>query len=123
MLFAVDGVQAAIYEAKSEADRARREFDRHRHAERQDIEERLGKAIAERQRELATAKAKAATDVSRIQVGVGYRKTYDSIISRDLYQSDERQIFNGSFEDQRRVRYLKDSKAQKSVKALIVTMG
>lgn len=60
--------QASVAEAKAEADRARREFESRRRAEQQGIQGRLGKELAELQKELAVAKAKAATDISRAQV-------------------------------------------------------
>ena len=61
-------VQAAVASAKSDAERGRREFEARRRAEEQSIQARLGEGLARLQKELATAKAKAAVDVSRAQV-------------------------------------------------------
>lgn len=60
--------QVSIATARSDAERARREFEARRRAEQEDIQDRLVKELARLQRELAAAKAKAATDISRAQV-------------------------------------------------------
>lgn len=58
--------------AKSDAERARREFAARRQAEQQNILDRLRGQLSLLQKELAAAKSKAAMDISRAQV----RKTY-----------------------------------------------
>lgn len=57
--------------AKSDAERARREFAARRQAEQQNILDRLREQLSLLQKELAAAKAKAATDISRAQVSCG----------------------------------------------------
>lgn len=61
-------MQTSIAAAKGDAERALKDFEARRRAEQQDIEDRLGKELARVQKELAAAKAKAATDVSKAQV-------------------------------------------------------
>lgn len=60
--------QLSIQTAKSDAERAFREFENRSRGEEQDIQERLGKELARLEKETAAAKAKAAMDVSRAQV-------------------------------------------------------
>ncbi|CAM9809238.1 unnamed protein product [Ectocarpus fasciculatus] len=59
--------QASVAAAKSDAERARREFAARRQAEQQNILDRLREQLSLLQKELAAAKAKAATDISRAQ--------------------------------------------------------
>lgn len=60
--------QASVAAAKSDADRARREFAARRQEEQQNILDRLRQQLSLLQKELAAAKSKAATDISRAQV-------------------------------------------------------
>lgn len=60
--------QALVAAAKGDADRGRREFAARRQAEQQNILDRLRQQLSLLQKELAAAKSKAATDISRAQV-------------------------------------------------------
>ncbi|CAM9186530.1 unnamed protein product [Ascophyllum nodosum] len=59
--------QASITAAKSDAERARRDFENQRRTEKQELQDRLGMKLNCLQQELAKAKAKAAVDISRAQ--------------------------------------------------------
>lgn len=75
----VHASQVAVVAAKSNAERARRDFEFRRRTEKQELQERLGEELARLQEGLAKAKAKAATDISRAQVcwdNYHYRGTY-----------------------------------------------
>ncbi|CAM9141926.1 unnamed protein product [Scytosiphon promiscuus] len=63
----VQDCQAALAAAKGDAERARRDFAARRAAEQQNILDRLRQQLSLLQKELAAAKAKAATDISRAQ--------------------------------------------------------
>ncbi len=62
--------QASVAAAKSDAERAKREFTARRNAEHQNISDSLCGQLALLQKELAASKSKAATDISRAQVRV-----------------------------------------------------
>ncbi|CAM9709129.1 unnamed protein product [Pylaiella littoralis] len=59
--------QASVAAAKSDAERARREFAARRQVEQQNILDRLRGQLSLLQKELAAAKSKAAVDISRAQ--------------------------------------------------------
>lgn len=75
-------MQAAIAQAKADADRVRRDFDNLKRMQQQEIEERLGKELAMLQKEVAAAKPKAATDISRAQVIHCARALYANTLHR-----------------------------------------
>lgn len=60
--------QVSVSAAKSDAERARREFAARRQAEQQNILDRLREQLSLLEKELAAAKSKAAMDISRAQV-------------------------------------------------------